>query len=269
MLLNKFEFLKDDNDEIIGVPVLDGKFTMIRIADVSDDEPNEDGERELVYDPDTGNLAGNYILAYVAKIADQPIASESDDTDNDQYTVTLLNSGAEICSLFNIGIVHGTSADYINRINKFALELSASTNPGSPVYVTPIDISVLGGEPAEDGMQAVSTAKTLVVMNKVDVMKELAAKDDTQKVVYEDMLQNNPDLDDHIKNHTMVKGYLGKIAEFIQRTYNKSTYEDGVDSVAKYISNITIFDDRGQIVPLTVSSLENFFTSVKNKIYLG
>lgn len=72
-----------------------------------------------------------------------------------------------------------------------------------------------------------------------------------------------------IDSHINMAMITAKLAEMIQKRYNQINFDDKAKLVAQFITEITYIDDNGDVVPLSITGIENFFSKVKGNIRIG
>ena len=85
------------------------------------------------------------------------------------------------------------------------------------------------------------------------------------------MLRYSVDIDSAIddklaSNAANIRSALAKLAGLIQKRYNQIHFDDKAYWMAQQIAAIRYFNDKGEIVPLSITALENFLNRIKDNI---
>lgn len=290
--LKAIDTVLNDDNTIAGIPAFGGKICLGLIRTVDGDIADDNGNATLVYDDD-GNLSRNYVMMHVIEKEDG------------QNKIRILFGPKDICELAGLPMEYadtikefilnlcGSSGSPVGVIDcEIALPVQVPVNDDehpsyntelkpyeSTVFVNILDVykethnseveqianelynDILDNTKADEN-EDMEAAKQKIYNN---VYSNVLTKAE-EETNYAKLIKNNPSMPELVDSHVFVKTLLGKVCEQIQRAYNKYNYDDQVELLADTISSMSIFNDDGEIVPLSISALENLFKRIKDSI---
>lgn len=286
--LKAIDTVLNDDNTIAGVPAFGGKICLGLIREVDGDNADDNGDVTLVYDND-GNLSRNYVMMHVIEKEDG------------QNKIRILFGPKDICELAGLPMEYadmikeflinlcGSSGSPVGVIDcEIALPVQVPVNDDEhPSYKTELKpyestvfVNILDVYKETHNSEVEQIANELYndILNKTVADENEDTEEANQKIYnnaltkaeeetnYAKLIKNNPSMPELVDSHVFVKTLLGKVCEQIQRAYNKHNYDDQVELLTNMISNMSIFNDDGEIVPLSISALENLFKRIKDSI---
>lgn len=265
--IKKTEWVIGDNGDIVSIPMFGGALAFCKITEVEGDEVGEDGHKALTYKP-TGELAKNYILCFL------------DETKPNQ--TRLINNTKMLCELCDF-----TDAD-IPIMDKWLHDFS-DVGGGVPITVSDIDIAgtptLIFGNLAEYYQEMEREELSSGYDEYVRAFNELKSENSDEESEsepgnfdtycqctvssYQKILREYPGILDYVIKDMYSTQLLAKIATVIQKRYNLIHFDNVIAETAATISKVTYFNDKGKIVPLTLTAVENFLSRVKDSIRIA
>ena len=250
------DWIREDDGSIVGPPMFNGMLTFCKITKAITKAEEKDPETSaLCYQADHETLASNYMLAFISDKGSQLLYDASD--------------LVRICDL--------EEAD-ISILNKWLMDLGLPTS-GLPVTATKVDVETNDGtKPAivfaniyefmvqEEDNQRADAEYEFRKVHPDATDEEVAVYVGKYITSAQEMLRRYPDMKDNCDNHMFIRSALAKLAGLIQKRYNQIHFDDRADWMAQQIAAIRYFNDKGEIVPLSITALENFLNRIKDNI---
>lgn len=246
------DWIREDDGSIVGPPMFNGMLTFCKITKAEEKVPDVGA---LCYQADHKTLASNYMLAFISNKGSQLL-----------YDATDL---VRICDL---------SVTDIPTLNKWMMDLGIPTS-GLPVTATKVDVETSDGTKSaivfanlyefmvqEEDVQR-ADAEAAFRKTRPDATDEEVANYVKNYVTSaQEMARRYPDMKDNCGSHMFIRSALAKLAGLIQKRYNQIHFDDEADWMAQRIAAIRYFNDKGEIVPLSITALENFLSRIKDNI---
>lgn len=260
--IKRTEWVIGDDGNVVSIPMFGGALAFCKITEVEGDEVGEDHHKSLTYKPN-GELAKNYILCFLDK------------TKPDQ--TRFINNSKMLCELCDF-----TDADE-PILDKWLHDL-AGVGSGLPITVSDIDIAgvptLVFGNLAEYYQEMEDEELTTGYAEYMKAFGELKSEnpDDTSDPgdfdtyrkntvsTYQKILSAYPGIMDYVDKDMYSTHLLAKLVTVIQKRYNLIHFDNVIAKTAATISKVTYFNDEGQIVPLTLTAVENFLSRLKDSI---
>lgn len=246
------DWIREDDGSIVGPPMFDGMLTFCKITKAEEKIPDIEA---LCYQADHKTLASNYMLAFISDKGSQLLYDASD--------------LVRICDLDETDI---------QTLNKWMMDLGLPTS-GLPVTATKVDVETSTGTKSaivfanlyefmvqEENVQR-ADAEAEFRKTHPDATDEEVVHYATNYVTSaQEMAHRYPDMKDNCNSHMFIRSALAKLAGLIQKRYNQIHFDDRADWMAQQIAAIRYFNDKGEIVPLSITALENFLSRIKDDI---
>ena len=246
------DWIREDDSSIVGPPMFNGMLTFCKITKAEEKIPDVGA---LCYQADHKTLASNYMLAFISDKGSQLL-----------YDATDL---VRICDLDETDIP---------TLNKWMMDLGLPTS-GLPVTATKVDVATSDGTKSaivfanlyefmvqEEDVQRAEAEAKFRKAHPDATDEEVAAYVAKYVTSAQEMARRYPDMKDNCDSHMFIRSALAKLAGLIQKRYNQIHFDDRADWMAQQIAAIRYFNDKGEIVPLSITALENFLSRIKDNI---
>lgn len=251
--ISSVDWIRDNSNAIAALPMFGGRLTLCKITGVEGDEVTEDGHKTLIYKPD-GTLAKNYVMCFIY---------------NDG-TSKLVSNGAALSALCEF-------TDEDAEILHYWLLGLDGTGSGIPIVVSEVEIDnvktlVFGNlyEYYAEMEKEEADRAYKAAFGDNDVSKDAADEfERTFQSTYAKLTKAYPDMQRNCDTDMYARSILAKLGAVIQKRYNQIHFDDVIREVAKTISDVRYFNDNGEIVPLSITALENMFSKIKDEIRIS
>lgn len=261
---------KEDPGRPMAIPFREGYIGMVQVKPKAVGIPS--GWKEtFIYGPD-GTMFGNYFLAYI-------VLSEEEKT----WWWYPLFTAEQIADLI------GTKSD-APYIKTFLLENMTSGNAGGvAVSIQPVHMAVRQLEDTnptdyEDALLINNLYEYFVsveeeeINNAWKIYQENVQKENSPAPLTMEMfaktyqstrsriVKANPSVKEQCEGNFFIAAVISKLVQTLQRRYNAVNYDHASEKIADILRNTTYMNDNGQVVHLSLVSVNNLIEKAKGLV---